>query len=153
MTEEGTPGMTREMEMGLAQMEQIKAAVESMNMQRESLVAVIMDYNKAADVLKAMEDGTSDEVMLPIGGLVHVKASIDTKALPIVDQGMGVMIEMEPGPAMKRVIERRTSVEVSIKAIEERISDLMGRYEEISGKTQQMYQSQMGSGEGPEKTF
>lgn len=145
--------MSREMEMGLAQMEQIKSAVGSLNMQKESLEAVIDDYKKAVEVLEKLKEGPESNIMLPIGGMVYLKAKIETEPHPIVDQGRGVMMEMEIAPALKRIEERSNRVRDSVGTIDERIKELMDRYDDVSKQTQQMYQNQMGSGEGPEQTF
>lgn len=153
MSEDSSSGMSREMEMGLAQMEQIKSAVGSLNMQKESLEAVIDDYKKAVDVLQKLKEGARSDIMLPIGGLVYIRARLDQDARPIVDQGMGVMMEMEIGPSLERIEERSKRVQDSMGTIEERIKELMERYDDISEQTQKMYQDQMGSAEGPEKTF
>lgn len=153
MQEEGSPGKTREMEMGLAQMEQIKAAVDSMAMQKESLQTVVRDYDKAIEVLGALKDGSGGEIIVPIGGLVDLKVHMKEGTKPLVDRGMGILMEMEIDPAIDKVNERKSRVEGSIASIDERMKELMTRYEAISKRTQELYQGQMGSGEGPEKMF
>jgi prefoldin alpha subunit len=145
--------MSQEMEMGIAQMDQIKAQIDSYTMQRDSLGTVVLDYERSIKVLESMEAGSSDDILLPIGGQVYVKAKILDIKNCLVDQGVGVMMDRTISEAMDQIAERKEKVLKAVTSLEKTIQDLMARYSEISSKTQQLYSDQMKSDAGPEQTF
>jgi prefoldin alpha subunit len=145
--------MSQEMEMGIAQMDQIKAQIDSYTMQRDSLGTIVLDYERSLKVLESMEAGSSDDILLPIGGQVYVKAKILDIKNCLVDQGVGIMMDRSISEATDQIKDRKEKVLKAVASIEKTIQELMARYSEISSKTQQLYNDQMKSGAGPEQTF
>lgn len=145
--------MSQEMEMGVAQMDQIKAQIDSFTMQRDSLGTVVLDYERSLKVLESMEGGSSEEILLPVGGQVYVKAKIMDIKNCLVDQGVGIMIDRTIPEAKVQIEERKEKVLNAISSLEKTIQELMARYSEVSNRTQQLYNDQMQTGAGPEKTF
>ncbi len=145
--------MSQEMEMGIAQMDQLKAQIESIRMQRDSLGNVALDYDRSIVVMESMKSGTSEEVLLPIGGQVFVRSKILEMEKLLVDQGAGIIMDISIDDAILQIKDRKEKVIQAVSSLDRSIQELMGRYQEISNKTQQLYNDQMMTGAGPEKTF
>jgi prefoldin alpha subunit len=145
--------MSQEMEMGIAQMDQLKAQIESIRMQRDSLGNVALDYDRSVVVMESMKSGSSEEVLLPIGGQVFVRSKILEMEKLLVDQGAGIIMDISIDDAILQIKDRKEKVIQAVSSLDRSIQDLMGRYQEISNKTQKLYNDQMMTGAGPEKTF
>lgn len=145
--------MSQEMEMGIAQMDQLKAQIESIRMQRDSLGNVALDYDRSLMVMESMKSGSSEEVLLPIGGQVFVRSKILEMEKLLVDQGAGIIMDITIDDAVLQIKDRKEKVLQAVSSLDRSIQELMGRYQEISAKTQQLYNDQMMTGAGPEKTF
>ena len=52
---------SRELQMGIAQMENYKVQLESMRSQREAMAGVLVDYKASLEVLDALESGNEEE--------------------------------------------------------------------------------------------
>ena len=102
--------MSQEMEMGIAQMDQIKAQIDSFTMQRDSLGTVILDYERSIKVLESMEAGSSEDILLPIGGQVYVKAKVMDNKKCLIDQGVGIMMDRTVSEAKVQIQERKEKV-------------------------------------------
>ncbi|MGA1849187.1 MAG: prefoldin subunit alpha [Thermoplasmatota archaeon] len=144
---------SRDMEMGLAQMEQLKAQVDNLSMQRDSLRSVLADYDRSLEVLEGMKDGVKGEILIPVGGQVFIRASITDNEKCLVDQGVGVMMDRDIPSAIDQIRERKDRIVQGIAGLERSIQDLMSRYRDISERTQQLYNDQMQDSSGPENTF
>lgn len=143
----------REMQMGISQMENIKSHVEALKGQREALSSIIQDYGSSLEVVKALEKGSSSEVMVPIGGMTFIKMELKSMDRLMVDQGAGVYIEQDLESARERIQERIDKVTEALEQYDKGIDDLMKRYDEISRKTQDIYSRQMMSDPGPDDNF
>ena len=145
--------MSQELEMGMAQMDQLKVQIDTLTRQRDSLGTIVMDYDRSIKVLESMKAGSSDEILLPIGGQVYVKARIIDPEICLVDQGVGIMMDRSLSEAMDQIKERKEKVLQAVSNMDNSINELLARYNEVSARTQQLYSDQMQSGDGPEKTF
>ena len=145
--------MSQELEMGIAQMDQLKAQIDSLRNQRDALGTVALDYDRSLKVMESMKSGSSEEVLLPIGGQVFVRSKIMDMEKCIVDQGVGIMMDIGIEDAKKQIEDRKEKVLQAITSLEGSVQELMSRYQEISNRTQQLYNDQMTTGAGPEKTF
>ena len=103
--------------------------------------------------MESMKSGSSEEVLLPIGGQVFVRSKIVDMEKCIVDQGVGIMMDIGIEDAKKQIEDRKEKVLQAITSLEGSVQELMSRYQEISNRTQQLYNDQMTTGAGPEKTF
>jgi prefoldin alpha subunit len=153
MTEERGLNESRELEMGLAQMEQIKAQVESLRSQSASLQSILMDYSNSLEVMTNMIETGSDDVLMPVGGSAFLKVKILDTENCLVDRGAGIFIETQMGTAKEIMQERMESIRNGISRMDRSIQELMERYEQISQTAQEIYNRQMSAGAGPEKTF
>ena len=153
MAKDNEPEVSQQMEQGIAQMDQLKNQIESLSMQRESLSSVILDYDRSVQVLTAMVSSSSDIFLLPLGGQVFVNARMTDMEKCIVDQGSGVLMERNIEEAIEQVKERKEKVKGAVASIDRSIQELMSRYQEVTQRTQKIYDQQMRSGPGPEKTF
>jgi prefoldin alpha subunit len=144
---------SRDMEVGLAQMEQLKAQMDNLTIQRDSLRSVLADYERSIEVLSGMKDGIEGEVLIPVGGQVFIRATVTDTEKCLVDQGVGVMMDRDIPSALEQIGSRKERIAQGIAGLEKSIQDLMSRYRDISEKTQQLYNDQMQGSSGPENTF
>ncbi|MGA1793480.1 MAG: prefoldin subunit alpha [Thermoplasmatota archaeon] len=153
MPENDSPKVSQQMEQGIAQMDHLKAQIESLSLQRESLASVVNDHERSIKVLEAMKAGSSEEFLLPLGGQVYVKARISDREKCIVDQGVGILIDRTVTQAIEQVKERKERIKAAITSLDRTVQELMARYQDVTSRTQELYDQQMRSGPGPEKTF
>jgi prefoldin alpha subunit len=153
MVDDEKSGISRDLEMGLAQMEQIKATIESLRSQAASLQSIMMDYSNSLDVIKELEGKESNEVLMPIGGSAFLKVRVLNKESCLIDRGAGVFVETGLSEAEGILNERMQSLRNGMTNINKNMEDLMSRYDEIAANAQDLYNKQMQTGNGPEKTF
>jgi prefoldin alpha subunit len=122
-------------------------------MQRDSLGTVAMDYDRAIAVMESMKKGSSEEVLLPIGGQVYVRSRMNGTEKCLVEQGAGIIIDVDIDTAIGQIRERKEKVLQAVSSLEGSVNELVKRYQETSNRTQQLYNEQRMTGEGPEKTF
>ncbi len=143
----------RDIEMGLASLEFIKSQMEGVKGQIMHLQGVILDYDNALQVLGDLEKGSKKEMMIPIGGMVFLKARLDDGTKCIADQGAGVYMEVETGDGIAQINNRREKIKDAISNLENSLSELSDRYRDLTERTQRMYQEQLRTGQGPDQTF
>ncbi|MGA1822792.1 MAG: prefoldin subunit alpha [Thermoplasmatota archaeon] len=143
----------RELQMGIAQLEQYKAQLEAMRSQREAMAGVLLDYRASMEVLDVLENGADEELLIPIGGMVFVKASIADKGRCIVEQGSGIYMDQDVASSKKLMRDRMDKIEEAVAGYDQSINEMLNRYNELAQKTQELYNNQMLSGQGPEGTF
>ncbi|MFW3146029.1 MAG: prefoldin subunit alpha [Thermoplasmatota archaeon] len=153
MPNEVPSGMSKEMEIGLAQMEQIKDYMENLNLQRDSLRAALMDYQRAEEVVMELKRGGGEDLLIPIGGFILARGEIKEKNSLILDRGAGVLVDTGLEQALDLIKERRSRVEKAVDSIEKSLNEMASRYGEISDRTQKLYRDQITSGQGPKMTF
>jgi len=141
------------MEMGMAQMEQLKSQIDNLGIQRDSLRSVLADYERSLEVLDGMKKGVKGDILIPVGGQVFIRASITDNTKCLVDQGVGVMMDRDISAALEQISERKERIAQGIAGLERSIQELMSRYSDISERTQQLYSEQMQDSNGPEGTF
>ncbi|MGA1820568.1 MAG: prefoldin subunit alpha [Thermoplasmatota archaeon] len=153
MAENNSSKVSQQMEQGIAQMDHLKAQIESLSLQRESLASVVHDHERSIKVLEEMKAASTEEFLLPLGGQVYVKARIADRENCVVDQGVGVLMDRTVTQAIEQVKERKERIQGAVANIDRTVQELMARYQDITSKTQELYDQQMRSGPGPEKTF
>jgi len=153
MDDELTPESKRELEMGIASLEGIRSQVENLGARISQLKGIVLDYESAIEVLKRMEGGKTEEMMVPLGGMVFIKANIRDKDRCITEQGSGIYVEMSLAKAVDQLEDRKKQVGEVLSSMEGSLEELIERYKDLSRKTQELYQKQLQSGYGPEKAF
>jgi len=143
----------RELQMGIAQLENLKVQLESMRSQRETMAGVLNDYRASIEVLDVLEAGGDEELLIPLGGMVFVKANVQEKGRCIVEEGGGVFMDKDISSSKAAITERMGKIEEALAGYDHSINDMMAKYNELAQRTQALYNSQMMSGAGPEGTF
>ena len=143
----------RDIEMELASLEFIKSQMEGIRGQIMHLQGVVLDYDSALQVLGELEKGSEREMMIPIGGMIFLKAQLKNGAKCIADQGAGIYMEVETCDGIAQINGRMEKIRNAITNLENSLSDLSGRYQDLTERTQRMYQEQLRTGQGPDQTF
>ncbi len=143
----------RDMEMELASLEFIKSQMEGVRGQIMHLQGVVLDHDSALQVLGELENGSEREMMVPIGGMIFLKARLNNGAKCIADQGAGVYMEVETSDGIARINNRKEKIKDAISNLENSLSELSDRYRDLTKRTQRMYQEQLRTGQGPDQTF
>ena len=153
MNEEESAGNAKDLERGMATLDYLKNQIEMLRGQRDTISSMIIEYDRSLEVVKAVSTGINEEIMIPIGGSVFMKAKASGNGKLIMEQGAGVFVELNADEAGERIEERRKRIQGSISAIDKNMEEIYKRYNEIASQTQELYNSQMTAGAGPEQTF
>ncbi|MCU0799553.1 MAG: prefoldin subunit alpha [Candidatus Thermoplasmatota archaeon] len=145
--------MGQELELGMAQLEHLKGQMENLRAQAQSVQAVIMDHQRSIDVLNDLTTRNERSVLVPLGASVLMKANIDAGGSCILDHGAGLMITTSNEEAVKKLTSSMGSLRQTLQSMEKAMQDLLGRYEELSARTQELYGMRTQQGDGPEGTF
>ncbi len=151
MTEKETN--KRDIEMELASLEFMKSQMEGIRGQIMHLQGVVLDYDGALQVLRELEKGSEGEMMIPIGGMIFLKAELKSGTKCIADQGAGTYMEVETSHGISQISSRSEKVRSAISNLENSLTELSDRYRDLSERTQRMYQEQLRTGQGPDQTF
>ena len=143
----------KDIEMGLASLEYIKSQMENVRSQIMNLQGVVMDYDSALLILGELSKGSKGEMMVPIGGMVFLKARLENGVKCIADQGAGVYMEVEAKDGSDQILRRKEKIRDAISNLEKSLTELNERYRDLSEKTQRMYREQLRTGQGPDQTF
>ncbi len=153
MSEQETMAASRDLEMGLAQMEQMKGQVEALRSQVASLKSILFDHTNSIEVLRNIEQGEDQEVLMPIGGSAFLKVKVANGTKCLVDRGAGVFVDTPLKEAEELITKRMDSIRNGITSMESTIQDMLMKYDQISKQAQELYSRQMAAGAGPETTF
>lgn len=153
MSEQDRMAASRDLEMGLAQMEQMKGQVEALRSQVASLKSILYDHTNSIDVLRNVDPDEDQEILMPIGGSAFLKVKVANGTKCLVDRGAGIFVDTPLKEAEALITKRMDSIRNGISSIESTIQDLLSKYDQISRQTQELYAQQMAAGAGPEKTF
>ncbi len=151
MTEKEING--RDIEMELASLEFIKSQMEGVRGQIIHLQGVVLDYDNALKVLGELEKGSEGEIMVPIGGMIFLKAQLKNGAKCIADQGAGTYMEVDTSDGIAQINNRMEKIRGAISNLENSLSELSDRYRDLTERTQRMYREQLRTGQGPDQTF
>ena len=153
MTADERTAMSRDLEIGLAQMEQIKGQMEALRGQTASLQSILMDYTNSLDVIAEMDGSEETDILMPIGGSAFLKVKVVDNKKCLVDRGAGVFMDTDLSEAKELVQQRMGSIRGGIGNIENTINELMRSYDERSKKAEELYAKQMAAGAGADQTF
>jgi len=137
--------MTKDEELAkyLAQIEQYKEQLNSLEMQSSYLQAAIADYNKAKMTLEHLgKEDKNIEILVPIGGSTFINAIATETSKVLFDIGNGVVTEKKFEDTIKRIDKR---VE-DLQKTQDNITSMMQQFQEeaidISAKAQKLYSEQ-----------
>lgn len=139
--------MTKDEELAkyVAQIEQYKEQLNSLEMQSSYLQAAIADYNKAKMTLEHLgKEDKNIEILVPIGGSTFINATATDTSKVLFDIGNGVVTEKRFEDTIKRIDKR---VE-DLQKTQDNITSMMQQFQEeaidISAKAQKLYSEQQG---------
>jgi prefoldin alpha subunit len=139
--------MTKDEELAkyLAQIEQYKEQINSLEMQFSYLQAAINDYNKAKMTLENLDKAEKNtEILIPIGGSTFINAiSTDTSKV-LFDIGSGIVTEKNTGDAVNRIDKRLEDLQKTQDRLSSMLQQLQTEAIDISTKAQKLYEEQQG---------
>jgi len=124
----------------IAQLELVQREIQRAERRLEALEQVVADAQQAASTLKALAGAKGEhEVLLPIGGGVHLRARLDPKQPAVVPVGAGYatdgVLEAAAAALEKRVEAASRSFQAAVQDME-RLSQVAGtlnqRLEELA---------------------
>jgi len=137
--------MTKEEELSkyMAQLEQYKEQINTLEMQSSYIQSAILDYNKAKITLENLNNADKDNnVLIPIGGSTFINAKAADTSKVLFDIGSSIVTEKNYEDAMKKIDERMEDLQKTQENILSMIQKLQNESEEISTKAQKLYQNQ-----------
>jgi len=137
--------MTKEEELSkyMAQLEQYKEQINTLEMQSSYIQSAILDYNKAKITLENLNNADKDNnVLIPIGGSTFINAKAADTSKVLFDIGSSIVTEKNYEDAMKKIDERMEDLQKTQENILSMIQKLQNESEEISTKAQRLYQNQ-----------
>jgi len=137
--------MTKDEELAryLAQIEQYKEQINSLEMQSSYLQAAINDYNKAKMTLEQLDKiEKNTEILIPIGGSTFINAvSTDTSKV-LFDIGSGIVTEKNTQDAISRIDKRLEDLQKTQDRLLSMVQQLQEEAIDISTKAQKLYEEQ-----------
>ena len=143
----------QELELGMAQMEHLKAQMENLRAQAQSVQMVLLDHQRSIDVLDDLNSRNERSVLVPLGASVLIKATLNGSGSCILDHGAGIMMTTSNEEAVKRLTMSMESMKQTLQSMEKAMQEILGRYEGLAERTQELYSKRSQQGEGPEGTF
>lgn len=137
--------MTKDEELAkyLAQIEQYKEQISSLEMQFSYLQAAINDYNKAKVTLEHLDKiDKNTEILIPIGGSTFINAvSTDTSKV-LFDIGSGIVTEKNTQDVIDRIDKRLEDLQKTQDRLSSMMQQLQAEAIDISTKAQKLYEEQ-----------
>ena len=137
--------MTKDEELAkyLAQIEQYKEQISSLEMQFSYLQAAINDYNKAKVTLEHLDKiDKNTEILIPIGGSTFINAvSTDTSKV-LFDIGSGIVTEKKTEDVIGRIDKRLEDLQKTQDRLSSMMQQLQAEAIDISTKAQKLYEEQ-----------
>jgi len=135
----------------LAEIETLKTEVTGYSEQESYSRATLSEYGLARDGLSTLGKAKKGrETLVPLGGMIMIKAKVDPKDKVIVGLGHGVSVEKDKKDALAWVEERISELENSHSQIVTRIGEMERRMAELNQRAQAIYleiQDQFGEGQ------
>jgi len=135
--------MNEELSRYVAQIEQYKEQIQSLELQLQYIQTALADYKKAKITLeKIKKEDKNNEILVPIGGGAFLNAkAIDTSKI-LLDIGSGLITEKNKEDAIKKIDERIEQLEKT----QDNFSNIMKQYQteanQLTAKAQQIYAEQ-----------
>jgi len=137
--------MTKDEELAkyLAQIEQYKEQISSLEMQFSYLQAAVNDYNKAKVTLEHLDKiDKNTEILIPIGGSTFINAvSTDTSKV-LFDIGSGIVTEKNTQDVIDRIDKRLEDLQKTQDRLSSMMQQLQAEAIDISTKAQKLYEEQ-----------
>jgi len=139
--------MTKDEELAkyVAQIEQYKEQLNSLEIQSSYLQAAIADYRKAKMTLNHLgKEDKNTEILVPIGGSTFINATATDTSKVLFDIGNGIVTEKNFEDTIKKIDKR---VE-DLQKTQDNITSMMQQFQEeaidISAKAQKLYSEEQG---------
>lgn len=122
----------------MMQGQQIQEQLQAVQSQKEQIGAFIQNLETGLSTLEALQDvEEGEDVMLPVGGGVHVSASMGDPGETLVNVGSDVHIEGSLEEAIEHVEERLANVRQAHDQLEERSQQLQEQLQQLASQLQQ----------------
>jgi len=134
--------MTKEEELQklMAQIEQYKQQIESLEQQNSYIQAAISDYTRAKLTLENLDKSEDQsDVLLPIGGSTYIDAKAKDTSKVLFDIGSGYVIEKKSDDAIKKINNRIKDLEKNIEKVNSIIQQVQNEATDVSMKAQKLY--------------
>jgi prefoldin alpha subunit len=127
----------------MAQIEQYKEQMNTLEMQSSYLQAAILEYNKAKMTLEQLSKVDKDvETLIPIGGGVFIDAKSNKESQPLVDIGSGYVTSRTYQETIKKIDVRIENLEKTQEKIVNMMQQIQSDATELSAKAQKLMSNQ-----------
>ncbi len=120
----------------------LRSLMESLDSQLSVLVRGMDEIRKAYNVLKEEGLEASEETRVSIGAGIYAKAKVNPKDKLFVPIGSDLYVEEEPEKSLSRLDQNMKELDTSIQSVQERRSDISGRYNSLMTVLQQAQEQQ-----------
>lgn len=137
--------MTKDEELAkyIAQIEQYKEQLNSLEMQSSYLQAAIADYNKAKMTLEHLgKEDKNTEILVPIGGSTFINATATDTSKALFDIGNGIVTEKKIEDTIKKIDKRVEGLQKTQDNLTSMMQQLQNEAIDISAKAQKLYAEQ-----------
>jgi len=134
--------MTKEEELSkyMAQIEQYKEQMSTLETQFQYLQTAIADYSRAKMTLEQLEKAENNsDILLPIGGSTYIDAKAKDTSKVLFDIGAGLVTEKKADEAIKKIDKRIQGLEKNQEQMNSMMQQLQNDATEISVKAQKLY--------------
>lgn len=108
----------------LYEFKMIESRLNEITTQREMLIRTLMEIRGGLSTLKGLDNLSSSEVLIPIGGGVFINAKTPPSDKFLVGIGANVIVEKNKENAVKFVESRINEIENAVKGTDAHRSDL-----------------------------
>ena len=139
--------MTKDEELAkhIAQIEQYKEQINSLEIQSSFIQSTIVDYSKAKMTLEKLGkiDKNSD-ILIPVGGSTYVNATAADTSKVLFDIGGGIVTEKNFEDAIKKIDERVEDLQKTQDYITSMMQQIQTETADVTEKAQKLYTEQQG---------
>ena len=133
--------MTKDEELSryMAQIEQYKEQMNSLEMQSSYLQAALADYNKAKITIQQLtKEDNGTEMLLPIGGSTYIEGTAKNPSKVLFDIGAGIVTEKTSDDAIKKIDRRIENLQKTQEKLLTMIQQLQEEATAVSSKAQEL---------------
>ena len=130
-----------EFRQSMATLELYRNQLNSLTQQSKMLQMTYEDVSRALETLKSVsKTKAGEELLIPIGGSIFVKATIPKDVDTVVNIGNNICVDKSLEDAIKFSEKNIEELKESLKAISEAITDVDTKSKELAQLVQQEYQ-------------
>jgi len=129
----------------MAQIEQYKEQLQTLEMQGQYIQTAINDYNKGKVTLNNLENVKDNaDFLIPIGGSTFINAKSSNVSKVLFDIGSGYVIEKNIGEAIAKIDKRVEDLHKTQESLSSMMEKMQMEAMDISAKAQELYQEKQG---------